>query len=97
MDYFRAIAAEKEYSERALDLTEDIIRRNPAHYTVWYVIRSQRRSVLRLNTQYLSGIQAIPHEHSVGLAKRSSSGTTAHERVGGGKLEELSSLVSHGC
>lgn len=35
MDYFRAVAAEQEYSERVLLLTEDIIRRNPAHYTVW--------------------------------------------------------------
>ncbi|KAJ9108994.1 hypothetical protein QFC21_000320 [Naganishia friedmannii] len=35
MDYFRAIASAQEYSERALDLTEHIIRRNPAHYTVW--------------------------------------------------------------
>lgn len=38
MDYFRAIALTQEYSERVLDLTEHIIRRNPAHYTVWYVV-----------------------------------------------------------
>ncbi|WWC63343.1 uncharacterized protein I303_105943 [Kwoniella dejecticola CBS 10117] len=35
MDYFRAIAAAEERSERALELTETIIRMNPAHYTVW--------------------------------------------------------------
>ena len=35
MDYFRAIAAVEERSERALELTETIIRKNPAHYTVW--------------------------------------------------------------
>ncbi|WWC71526.1 uncharacterized protein I206_105484 [Kwoniella pini CBS 10737] len=35
MDYFRAIAAAEERSERALELTEMIIRINPAHYTVW--------------------------------------------------------------
>lgn len=35
MDYFRAIAASGEHSERGLDLTETIIRKNPAHYTVW--------------------------------------------------------------
>lgn len=37
MDYFRAISATGEKSERALELTETIIRMNPAHYTVWRV------------------------------------------------------------
>ncbi|KAL7416366.1 hypothetical protein BDY24DRAFT_337162 [Mrakia frigida] len=35
MDYFRAVSASEEHSERALDLTLRIIRMNPAHYTVW--------------------------------------------------------------
>lgn len=35
MDYFRAVSASGEHSERALELTETIIRQNPAHYTVW--------------------------------------------------------------
>lgn len=35
MDFFRAISASEEKSERALELTETIIRMNPAHYTVW--------------------------------------------------------------
>ncbi|WVO13488.1 hypothetical protein L204_101108 [Cryptococcus depauperatus] len=35
MNYFRAISASGEKSERALELTETIIRLNPAHYTVW--------------------------------------------------------------
>ena len=35
MDYFRAVTAKGEYSERALALTEDIINMNPGHYTVW--------------------------------------------------------------
>ena len=38
MDYFRAIVAAEEHSERALELTEMIIRKNPAHYTVWRVL-----------------------------------------------------------
>lgn len=35
MSYLRAVMAANEYSERALDLTEHIIKMNPAHYTVW--------------------------------------------------------------
>ncbi|KIW12329.1 hypothetical protein PV08_09606 [Exophiala spinifera] len=35
MSYLRAIMAVNEFSRRALDLTEDIIGMNPAHYTVW--------------------------------------------------------------
>ncbi|KAL1958727.1 hypothetical protein VTO42DRAFT_3846 [Malbranchea cinnamomea] len=33
--YLRAVMAENEMSERALELTEDVIKMNPAHYTVW--------------------------------------------------------------
>jgi hypothetical protein len=36
MDHFRALAAFGEKSERGLELTETIIRLNPAHYTVWW-------------------------------------------------------------
>lgn len=35
MSYLRAVMADNEMSERALELTEDIIAMNPAHYTVW--------------------------------------------------------------
>lgn len=35
MSYLRAVMAVNEFSRRALDLTEDIIAMNPAHYTVW--------------------------------------------------------------
>lgn len=35
MSYLRAVMAKDEQSERVLDLTQDIIRMNPAHYTVW--------------------------------------------------------------
>jgi protein farnesyltransferase/geranylgeranyltransferase type-1 subunit alpha len=37
MDYFRGIATIGEHSERVLQLTEHIIRMNPAHYFVWWV------------------------------------------------------------
>ncbi|TKA27769.1 hypothetical protein B0A50_04870 [Salinomyces thailandicus] len=35
MSYLRAVMAAKEHSPRVLDLTEDLIDMNPAHYTVW--------------------------------------------------------------
>ena len=35
MSYFRAIVTEDEKSLRVLELTQHIIRLNPAHYTVW--------------------------------------------------------------
>lgn len=37
MDHFRAVMAANEHSERALELTESIIKMNPAHYTIWSV------------------------------------------------------------
>lgn len=35
MSYLRAVMAKNEYSERVLELTEDVIDMNPAHYTIW--------------------------------------------------------------
>ena len=35
MSYLRAVMAQDEKSDRVLDLIEDIINMNPAHYTVW--------------------------------------------------------------
>ena len=35
MSYLRAVMANDEKSDRVLMLTDDIIRMNPAHYTVW--------------------------------------------------------------
>ncbi|TLD08089.1 hypothetical protein E2P81_ATG10211 [Venturia nashicola] len=35
MSYLRAVMAANEHSDRVLDLTEDVIDLNPAHYTVW--------------------------------------------------------------
>ena len=36
MSYLRAVMAQDEKSDRVLQLTDDIIQMNPAHYTVWY-------------------------------------------------------------
>ena len=36
-DYFRGVMATGERSERVMELTEHLIRMNPAHYTVWSV------------------------------------------------------------
>lgn len=35
MSYLRAVMAKEEKSDRVLELTEDIVAQNPAHYTVW--------------------------------------------------------------
>ena len=35
MSYLRAVMSQDEKSERVLDLTEDIVKMNPGHYTVW--------------------------------------------------------------
>jgi len=42
-DYFRAICEKDEYSERALELTEECIKRNHANYSVW----EYRRRILK--------------------------------------------------
>lgn len=34
-DYFRGVVKMGEMSERVLELTEMIIRMNPAHYSAW--------------------------------------------------------------
>ena len=45
MSYLRAVMAGDEKSDRALRLTEDIIRMNPAHYTVWYICKESHQTL----------------------------------------------------
>lgn len=50
MDYFRAMMATEEYSERSLALTEEILHHNAANYTVWH-FRRLALSALKKNVQ----------------------------------------------
>ncbi|KAL6237432.1 hypothetical protein BDW75DRAFT_82735 [Aspergillus navahoensis] len=52
--YLRAVMAANEMSERALELTEDIISMNPAHYTVWIY---RAKVVFALNKDLLEELE----------------------------------------
>jgi protein farnesyltransferase/geranylgeranyltransferase type-1 subunit alpha len=57
-DYFRAIQVANEYSERALQLTADVIEHNSANYTAWYYRRrclSSLKSDLQAELEFTNG------------------------------------------
>lgn len=56
MDLFRGIVAKGEYSERVLELTEELLELNAANYTIWY---SAPTAAVRLCMSYLFILQAI--------------------------------------
>jgi len=37
MDLFRAVQEKEEYSERVLELIEELLELNAGNYTVWYI------------------------------------------------------------
>ena len=71
MDMFRAVVNANEKSERALGLTEDIIRMNAGHYTVWCVSISS----LHYIAQTKKALQNIDHR---GIGFRSPSRIETH-------------------
>ncbi|KAL9582890.1 MAG: hypothetical protein Q9212_003035 [Teloschistes hypoglaucus] len=54
MSYLRSIMTANEKSERALELTEHIIRMNPAHYTVWLY---RANTLFELQKQHQSNLE----------------------------------------
>ncbi|QSS56236.1 CaaX farnesyltransferase alpha subunit Ram2 [Histoplasma capsulatum var. duboisii H88] len=74
--YLRAVMAENEMSERALELTGDVILMNPAHYTVWLyrakILEALKKDlseelawVNKLALQYLKNYQIWHHRQLI--------------------------------
>ncbi|RUP48056.1 hypothetical protein BC936DRAFT_145011 [Jimgerdemannia flammicorona] len=103
MNYFRAISSKNELSERALDLTTQIIGMNPAHYTIWYVRKTRlgmgiTRSVnissrIHLISTHPIAIQELPAESSARSQQRFARRARIYRRAVKGTVEELSSVV----
>ncbi|KAI9870650.1 MAG: CAAX geranylgeranyltransferase alpha subunit, partial [Pleopsidium flavum] len=66
MSYLRAVMANNEFSERVLDLTEDVIGMNAAHYTVWNNRLYRAKVLFSLNADLraeITWLNAIALEH----------------------------------
>lgn len=64
-DYFRAIQQRKEYSQRALELTADVIQHNSANYTAWYY---RRRCLKNLDSDLFEELD-FTHSWACGCPK----------------------------
>ena len=64
MDLFRAVVSTEEYSERVLELTEELLELNAANYTIWYVPISAFAVCLFLIVFFASYVQVVQTELS---------------------------------
>jgi protein farnesyltransferase/geranylgeranyltransferase type-1 subunit alpha len=63
MSYLRAVMSQNECSDRCLDLTEDIISMNPAHYTVWLYRGKILRELNKDVYAELRWLEAVSFKH----------------------------------
>ena len=91
-DYFRGIIKKGEKSPRVLELTETIIRINPAHYSAWY-FRSHCQTIWCI-THFCHSFQAISLWNAPWTLCWSHCWTETHGRTGCQIPQKLPSLAS---